>query len=41
MLFEHYSGKLKRIFQVLHKDEDERVSPQQQVEYLLKGIKNN
>jgi hypothetical protein len=23
MLFEHYSGKLKRIFQVLHKDKDE------------------
>jgi hypothetical protein len=26
MLFEHYSRKLKRIFQVLHKDKDERVS---------------
>jgi hypothetical protein len=39
MSFEHYSRKLKRIFQVLHKDEDERVSPRQQVEYLLKGIK--
>ncbi len=39
MSFEHYSGKLKHIFQVLHKDKDEQVSPWQQVEYLLKGIK--
>jgi hypothetical protein len=39
MSFEQYSRKLKCIFQVLHKDEDERVSSQQQVQYLLKGIK--
>lgn len=39
MSFEHFSGRLKRIFQVLDKDEDERVSPRQQIEYLLKGIK--
>lgn len=37
--FELYSGRLKRIFQVLNKDPDERVSPRQQVEYLLKGIR--
>jgi hypothetical protein len=27
MSFEHYSGKLKCIFQVLHKDDDKQVSP--------------
>jgi hypothetical protein len=38
MSFEHYSGKLKCIFQVLDKDPDERLSNQQQVEHLLRGI---
>jgi hypothetical protein len=38
MSFEYYSGKLKCIFQVLDKDPDERLSNQQQVEHLLRGI---
>ena len=38
MSFEYYSGKLKCIFHVLDKDPDERLSNQQQVEHLLRGI---